>query len=56
MRDEKTITIEEVPAVLRARQRGINHLTALVEGWYSMTDQERRESAVQALSRLENPY
>jgi hypothetical protein len=43
-------------AQLRARQRGINHLSCTLEAWDEMDDAEKREAIEMALDRLERPW
>jgi hypothetical protein len=49
-------TETSVDAQLRARQRGINHLSCTLEAWDEMDDAEKREAIEMALDRLERPW
>jgi Trk K+ transport system NAD-binding subunit len=51
-----TRTEASVDALLRARQRGINHLSCTLEAWNEMDDAEKREAIEMALDRLERPW
>ena len=47
---------QSVDALLRARQRGINHLRSLLAAWDEETDDERKCGVMLALDRLADPY
>jgi hypothetical protein len=54
--DDEEETETSIDAQLRARQRGINHLSCTLEAWDEMDDAEKREAIEMALDRLERPW